>query len=113
MAKKVKPQLKTKEQTQLKKQAQKFLAKVPEEHIFWCHDGSVFRDMKELADGLAAMSDDIFAHHLNSEKNDFSNWVRDVIGDKQLANDLALVTSRVQTTECVATRLTILTSKVS
>jgi len=113
MAKKVKSQAKRKEQAQLKEQAEKFLFKVPEEYVFWCHDGTIFRDMKDLAESLAAMSDDVFAHHVNSEKNDFCKWVRDVIKDEKLANDLVIVTNRTQTAECVAARLTILTSEVT
>jgi hypothetical protein len=113
MAKKVKPQAKQKEQAQSKEQADKVLAKVPEEYVFWCHDGRTFRDMKDLAEGLVATSDDIFAYHVNSERNDFSKWVRDVIKDEKLANDLVIVTNRTQAAECVAARLTILTSKVT
>jgi len=103
MAKKVKSQAKPKEQTE------KLLAKVPEEYVFWCCDGSIFRDMKELAEGLAAMSDDIFAHHANSEKNDFSNWLRDVIKDEKLAKDLQNVLDRNEAARTVVTRITILT----
>ena len=68
--------------------------------------------MKELAEGLVAMSDDVFAYHVNSEKNDFCNWVRDVIQDDELASDLARANSRLQAAECVTTRLTILTSEI-
>ena len=107
MAKKVKPQEMSKEQ------AQKFLGKVPEEHAFWCHDGSIFRDMKDLAEGLVAMSDEVFAYHVNPEKNDFSNWVRDVLKDEKLASDLAIATSKVQAAGHVATRLTYLFVKVT
>ena len=107
MAKKVKPQAKSKEQ------AEKFLAKVPEEYVFWCYDGRIFRDMKELAEGLVTMSDEVFAYHANPEKNDFSNWVRDVIKDEKLANDLALATSKVQAAGYVATRLTYLIVQVT
>ena len=39
MAKKVKPQVKPKEQAQLKEHADKVLPKMPEEYVFWCHDG--------------------------------------------------------------------------
>jgi hypothetical protein len=39
MTKKVKPQAKQKELAQLKEQADKVLAKVPEGYVFWCHDG--------------------------------------------------------------------------
>jgi hypothetical protein len=105
MAKKVKPQTKT------DRRNSKLLAKVPEGYFFWCHDGSVFADINELAAGLATISDETFAYHSNLEKQDFSNWVRDVIGDKQLANDLARATSRLQATEYVAGRITLLSGK--
>ena len=113
MAKKVKPQVKQKQQTQLKEQAAKVLAEVPEEYVFWCHDGRTFRGMKDLAAGLAALSDDIFAYHVNSERNDFSKWVKDVINDEKLASDLDAVTNRMQAAECVTARLTDLTNKVA
>ena len=96
-----------------KEQAQKFLSKVPEEYVFWCYDGSIFRDMKELAEGLVTMSEEVFAYHANPEKNDFSNWIRDVIKDEKLANDLAQSTSKVQAAGCVATRLTYLIVQVT
>jgi hypothetical protein len=113
MAKKVKPQVQQKEQTQLKEQADKFLAVVPEEHVFWCHDGRIFKSLKDMAQGLGIMSDDTFAYHVNSEKNDFSKWVREVIKDEKLASDLAAVTSRMQAAECVTARLTGLLNKVA
>jgi hypothetical protein len=105
MVKKAKPQAKA------KKQPEKLLVKVPAEYVFWCHDGSIFADINELAEGLAAMSDETFAYHCNLEKQDFSNWVRDVIGDEQLAADLARATGRLQAAEYVAARITLLTGK--
>lgn len=100
MAKKVKPQVSKKEQ------AEKLLYKVPEEYVFWCHDGTVFRDLKDLANGLIAMSDETYAYHVTPEINDFSNWVRDVIKDEKLANDLALTSNKVQAAEYVKARMT-------
>ena len=102
---------KEKSQEQPEEQTDKLLAKVPEESIFRCHDGRTFRDMKDLAEGLAAMSDDTFAYHVNSEKNDFSKWVRDVIRDEKLASDLAKATNRTQAARYVTARLAVLTSK--
>ena len=65
--------------------------------------------MKDLADGLAAMSEEIYAYHASTERNDFCNWVRDVIGDGDLAGKLALATSQTQAAECVTDRLRNLT----
>ena len=112
MAKKVKPQVQQKEQTQLKEQADKVLAAVPEEYVFWCHDGRIFRSIKDLAEGLGTMSDDTFAYHVNSEKNDFSKWVGEVIKDEKLASDLATAKNRKQAAGYIAARLTVITSQI-
>jgi hypothetical protein len=112
MAKKVKSQAKPKRQTIPKERVQKIMAKVPEEYIFWCYGGTTFRDMKELADGLSGMSDDVFAYHVNSEKNDFCNWVRDVIEDDELAMELSAAITRLQAVECVTSRLALLSGSL-
>jgi hypothetical protein len=85
--------------------AKKPLKKAPAEYIFWCHDGSTFSDLLELAEGLRMMSDATFAFHANREKNDFSNWIRDIIGDIELADALMLVTSRPEAVSCVIARI--------
>ncbi len=101
---------KVRRETKEKQEAQRFLAKVPAESVFWCRDGSIYGSMKELAEGLVTMSDEAFAYHSNSEKQDFSNWVRDVIKDEKLASELALATNRLQAAEYVAARVTFLAS---
>jgi len=117
MAAKVKPQAKAKQQVKAKprrkakRQTAKAMTKVPVELVFWCHDGSVFDDLRELAEGLAAMSDETFFYHSNYEKQDFANWVRDVIEDAWLADELARAASRLQAAECVANRIALLLEK--
>lgn len=112
MPKKVKPQAtKRKRVNKPETQANILLVKAPEEHVFWCHDGTIFRDVKDLAEGLAVMSQETYAYHATPEKNDFCNWVNDVIGDEDLAGKLALATSQAEASECVTTRLRSLTSK--
>ena len=110
MVKKVKSQAKSRAKP--KEQAEKLLAKVPEEYVFWCQGGRIFRDMKELAEGLVAMSDETFAYHSNSQKNDFSEWVRNIIQDEKLASDLAMAISRAEAAGYVVARLDFLTRKL-
>ena len=62
-----------------KSQANKMLARVPEEKVFWCHDGQVLRDIRELRDALITMSDETYNYHSKEFKKDLSNWVRDIV----------------------------------
>lgn len=60
----------------------------PEGKRFVLKDGRILKDIKELADALEHMSDDVFSHHVNESKNDFSNWAKDILLEKELAEDL-------------------------
>lgn len=97
----------------MKKDAERLMANVPEENVFRCHDGRIFRNTQELKDGLQNMSDDIYVYHVNSEKNDFSKWVRDTVQDNKLASDLSKSTSRIMAAMRVEERLTFLQNKLA
>jgi hypothetical protein len=93
------------------REAQKYLSQVPEPNVFWCNDGSVFRDIKELKEALAIMSDHTFSYHCNDSKRDFSNWIRDIVGDEKLAKNLESVSGRQQAFKVVEERCSLLVSK--
>ena len=99
------PAKKTKAQRPAKKPAAKLLAKVPQEYVFWCHDGGVFTDIYDLVEGLKTMSDETFAYHSNLEKHDFSNWIRDMMEDGELADALAAAADRTEAVTCILTRI--------
>ena len=42
-------------------------------------------NMKELENALKTMSYETFSYHANEEKNDFYNWIKDTVGDEELA----------------------------
>ncbi len=67
----------------------------PEDKRFVLNDGRILKDLKELADALEHMSEDVFRHHVNEAKNDFSNWARDVLNEKELAEDLQKLDSQL------------------
>ena len=85
-----------KTETNAMNKTKKTLAKVPEEKVFWCNDGQVFRGLEDLAEGLDRMSDETFAYHCNGYKDDFSTWVLEVIGDDDLARNLKTLKNRQQ-----------------
>ncbi|MFC1988946.1 hypothetical protein ACFLVJ_03855, partial [Chloroflexota bacterium] len=65
----------------IKHKKQNFLADVSPEYTFMCLDGRIIRNLKELCSALSVMTDEVYSYHWNANKKDFSNWVRDVIGD--------------------------------
>jgi hypothetical protein len=89
--------------------AVKFLADVPEDKVFWVVDGRILKNMAELQAALAVMTDETFAYHNNAVKKDFSTWVRDVMGDAKLTQDLEKATGRTQAANLVQERIAHLT----
>ena len=71
-----------------KEEAGRYLCDAAPEQCFWVNNGPILKNLDELAIALAEMSDEIYSYHANREKNDFSKWINDIIGDKNLANDL-------------------------
>jgi hypothetical protein len=94
-----------------KSQASKMLGQVPEANVFWCHDGQVLRDMKELRDALDTMSDETFNYHSNEFKKDFSTWVREIVGDEKLAKEMEAAKTREMALEAVESRCDLLMKK--
>ncbi len=95
-----------------REEAESYLANVPDEYVFWCHDGVVLRNLRDLKGALGTMSDETFAYHSNSEKSDFSNWVNDVIGDEKLARDLKKSPDRSLAARTVSQRIAFLESRL-
>ncbi|MEK6946644.1 MAG: hypothetical protein AABX32_03470 [Nanoarchaeota archaeon] len=77
-----------------KEDAKNILSNVPEDKVFWLNNGGVLRNLQELSSALADISEETFGYYVNNEKNDFKNWVNDVIGDKKLADEIAKTKSK-------------------
>ena len=58
------------------------------EQYFKLRDDRELKSLGDLAKALASMSEDEFSHHVNHEKNDFRNWIKDVIQDHKLAEQI-------------------------
>ena len=85
--------------------AEQRLGDVPQDKQFWCSDGRILKNLPELKVALEQMTEETFLYHSNEAKSDFSNWVRDVIGDDELAADLRKSSVRVQAAKTVADRI--------
>ena len=83
----------------------KVLGEAPVEQHFVVADGRKLKNIIELADALETMSEEIFRHHANEFKNDFSNWVKDVFYDHSLAEDISRAKNRFETQIAILRRL--------
>jgi len=92
--------------------AENWLGDVPQGEQFWCHDGRVLKSLPELGVALKQMDEGTFRHHSNENRNDFSNWVRDVIGDEKLSRDLLKSTTQAQAAKSIDDRVAWLKSKI-
>ena len=96
-----------------KDKAKRYLSDVPPEQCFWVNNGQILKNVEELANVLTQMSEETFHYHANKDKNDFSNWTNDVIGDKKLANDLLSSRNKESALKKVSKRLSALKKHLS
>ncbi len=69
--------------------AKKILGDVSPEQCFWVNNGPIVHNVNQLSSALRKMDDSTFMHHVNDTKNDFSAWVKHVVGDTSLANSIS------------------------
>lgn len=77
-----------------KEQAEKLLSDVGSGVVFFLHSGGVLKSMSELHQALKAMPKETFCFHVTKERNDFANWIRDIIGDVDLAKSLTRIRTK-------------------
>ncbi len=51
-------------------------------------NGRTLSTLDDLYSALSNISDDVFYYHVNENRNDFYNWVKDVFKNNKLAEDL-------------------------
>ena len=61
----------------------------PETSYFVLCNGKPVKNIKELADVMEELEDQIFNYHVTTEKNDFATWIKDIFKDVELAEKLA------------------------
>ena len=76
------------------------------DQCFWLNGGSMIKDLNELKHALETMSNDQFSHHVDSERNDFANWVHNVLDDTELSGKLKRCKTRISTLRSVSAHLT-------
>ncbi|EKD62292.1 MAG: hypothetical protein ACD_52C00242G0001 [uncultured bacterium] len=83
----------------------KVLVHAPESKLFWVHTGPALRNLVDLRDILPGLKESIFKFHVNESKNDFANWIGEVLGEVDLANKLQKIKSKRYTVKTLNTYL--------
>jgi hypothetical protein len=86
-------------------QPEKKLSACGKEESFFANNGGAYSSLYDLKHGLEQMDEGAFGHHVNDAKNDFSNWVGDVIGDATLAQGLMHLSDKDSMHKRVALRI--------
>jgi hypothetical protein len=61
---------------------------VPKDKYFILANGRPVKNVAELAAILDQLEDYVFNHHVQPNRNDFHNWVKDVFEDLELARKI-------------------------
>jgi len=72
----------------------KFLEDVPWDNSLRLSNGKTVHGLEQLPIIIKFSDDEVFASHVTNEKNDFANWIRDVIGDVELADKLLYIKTK-------------------
>lgn len=75
------------------------------EACFWTTDGAILSNLIELSELLSTMPDEVFNHHVTRTKNDFADWIADVLDDAELASSLRSAKKRSTARTAIIRRL--------
>lgn len=92
--------------------AEKLLGPVAHDKAFYVHDDGHINSLLEFESVLGEMQEETFRYHSNDGKNDFSVWVREVVGDEKLSRDLQKSQSREGALKAVVSRVGFLKTRV-
>jgi len=65
-----------------------FIKEVSPEKHFILKNGERIASLSELVQKLDSMPEEVFKAHVTENKNDFANWIRDVLAQEELAEEI-------------------------
>jgi len=78
---------------------------LPKHHKFWAKDGREINNLTELYRSLVEMSNEVFKHHVNRERDDFAKWAKNSLHDSVLARRLKSSRTKLEHVEIVKRRI--------
>jgi hypothetical protein len=81
-----------------------FRKEVSPDKILSLVNGMLVISLKALYDELSAMKQSDYDQHVNKEKNEFADWVKDAVGDKELAQHMMVKPDKQQMLDLIDLR---------
>ncbi len=78
----------------------------PQGSEFICKDGTKISSLKQLADMLATMNDEVFNFHVGQNYNHFADWIENVFHISELANQIRGKTDKEEIRKIIINYLT-------
>ena len=63
----------------------------------WLSDGRVIKTIGELSAAVKTMKDSAFKQHVTRKKNEFSDWINEIAGQRELAKEINKAKTRKET----------------
>src|SRR3989338_4133345 len=89
-----------------------YLEDVPERYAFFLKSGRKILNIEHLAKELDKMSDEVFYHHVTPQRNDFHNWIRDIVLDIDLAEKILNAKTKDQARKIIVERIAFIKSQI-
>ncbi|MEM4336901.1 MAG: hypothetical protein QXG86_02765 [Candidatus Woesearchaeota archaeon] len=89
-----------------------FLEDVPEKYAFYLKNGKKLLNIEQLAKELENMADEVFYHHVTPERNDFHNWIRDIVLDLELAEKVLNAKTKEEARKIINERIAFIKSQI-
>lgn len=81
------------------------MSAIAQESYFKLCNGKEIKSIDELKSILKKIDDSTFNFHVNGERNDFYNWIKDVFQDKTLAIMVKNISDRKEMSNIIAKHL--------
>ncbi|RJQ17166.1 hypothetical protein C4573_03880 [Candidatus Woesearchaeota archaeon] len=88
------------------------LQNAPPEQKFHFNNGKSAQNIWELKKQIQVMNQDEFGNHVNETKNDFANWIDQVIHDPYLAGKIRLAKDKNETVKILDDKIHEITMEI-
>ncbi len=73
--------------------------------FFYASNGEIIKNLEELSSFLKKIDEETFSKHVDENKNDFSNWIKEVFNEKKLSQKIEKCKNPLEMSKIISKRL--------